>query len=109
MSVERVTKVPAPPTCNCDECQPLLVAPRSDQDTSTDPEEQRKPERADELGWKSYTFYGISFAIGLSGLTLIIKGLIDAGDVEVRTLQLSKQIFDFPFCSFFFFLPYGLV
>ncbi|KAF8804160.1 mitochondrial carrier [Phlegmacium glaucopus] len=82
MSAGRATKLPASVTC--DECQPLLAASRSDEDitiiTSTDPEDQRKLERSDELGWKLYTFYGISTAVGLLGLTLLIKRCIHAGD-----------------------------
>jgi hypothetical protein len=69
---------------NVDERQSLLV-PSVDGDPSiTDPEEQRKIESPDELGWKSYTVYGILSVLGLLVLTLLIKGFIDAGDVEVR-------------------------
>lgn len=90
MSAERATKLPAPGSGDLDERQPLLVSPGSDEIeeiviSTTDPEEQRKLERPDELGWKSYTFYGVLFTLGLLGLTLLIKGFIDAGDVEVRT------------------------
>ena len=70
---------------NVNERQPLLVP--SDEElvsTITDPEEQRKIERLEEFGWKSYTAYGILFVLGLLALTLLIKGFIDAGDVEVR-------------------------
>ncbi|KAF8804146.1 mitochondrial carrier [Phlegmacium glaucopus] len=84
MSAERATKLPAAVTC--DECQPLLVASRSEEDiiinSFTDPEDQRKLERSDVLGWKSYSFYGLSSTIGLLGLTLLIKGFIDAGDMK---------------------------
>lgn len=70
---------------NVDERQPLLVP--SDVEpisTITDHEDQRKIEIPDELGWKSYTVYGILFVLGLLALALLIKGFIDAGDVEVR-------------------------
>ena len=76
---------------NVDERQPLLV-PSGGIDgelissTITDPEEQRKVERPDELGWKSYIVYGILFVLGLLAVTLLIKGFIDAGDVDVRKL-----------------------
>ena len=84
-----------------DERQPLLavVASGSDEDiittSSIDPEEQRKLERPDELGWKSYTIYGILFVLGLLGLTLLIKGFIDTGDVEVRAPVLQSFSGDF--------------
>ena len=69
---------------NGDERQPLLVPSDGEPiSTITDPEEQRKIERLDELGWKSYTVYGILFVLGMLALTLLIKGFIDAGDVEV--------------------------
>lgn len=90
MSVGRTTgKLPASSNGdNFDERQPLLVPSESIDgepiSTITDPEEQRKIERQDELGWKSYTVYGILFVLGLLAVTLLIKGFIDAGDVEVR-------------------------
>ena len=86
MSVGRATKLPGSDNGNSDEHQPLLVASRSDVEiivSTSDPEEQSKIERPDRLGWKSYTFYGILFTLGM---TIFIKGFIDAGDVEVRTL-----------------------
>ena len=70
---------------NVDERQPLLVPSDGEPiSTITDPEDQRKIERPEDLGWKSYTVYGILFVLGLLALTLLIKGFIDAGDVEVR-------------------------
>lgn len=70
---------------NVDERQPLLVPSDGEPiSTITDPEDHRKIERPDDLGWKSYTVYGILFVLGLLALTLLIKGFIDAGDVEVR-------------------------
>jgi hypothetical protein len=70
---------------NTDERQPLLVPSDGEPiSTITDPEEQRKIDRPDELGWKSYTAYGILLVLGLLTLTLLIKGFIDAGDAEVR-------------------------
>jgi hypothetical protein len=87
MSVGKPTgKLPASSNAdNADERRPLLV-PSDGEPISTiaDPEEQRKIERPDKLGWKSYTAYGILFVIGLFALTLLIKGFIDAGDVDVR-------------------------
>jgi hypothetical protein len=90
MSVGNPTNpIPSSPSnINIDERQPLLVPSSSNGNggsttsTATDPEDQRKIERQDELGWKSYTFYGILLVIGLLVLTLLIKGFIDAGDVE---------------------------
>lgn len=76
---------------NVDERQPLLVP--SDGEPITDPEDQRKIEKLDELGWKSYTAYGILFVLGLLALTLLIKGFIDAGDVEVWNFFFLVQPF----------------
>lgn len=78
--------MPTSLTSNPDERQPLLAVSDGEIPISTtaDPEEQRKLERPDELGWKSYTFYGVLFAVGLLSLTLLIKGFIDAGDMKVR-------------------------
>jgi hypothetical protein len=87
MSVGKTTgKLPASSNCdNVDERQPLLIPSDGEPNsTLTDCEEQRKIERQDELGWKSYTAYGILFVLCLLALTLLIKGFIDAGDVEVR-------------------------
>lgn len=96
MSVGKTTgKLPASSNDDSvDERQPLLV-PSGIVDgepisTITDPEEQRKIEVPDELGWKSYTVYAILFAVGLLAVTLLIKGFIDAGDVEVRKSFLSS-------------------
>ena len=72
---------------NVDERQPLLIPSNGEPiSTISDPEDQRKIERPDDLGWKSYTAYGISLVLGLLALTLLIKGFIDSGDVEVRKL-----------------------
>ena len=90
-----VPKVPS--SINGDERQPLLVPSSEigiiDQQniTTDDPEDQRKVEGSDELGWKSYTFYGILLVIGLGALTLLIKGFIDAGDTEVRNPNQKKK------------------
>jgi hypothetical protein len=93
MSVGNPIKPNPSPQSNIiiDERQPLLVPSSSSSSlssgngdfTTTDLEDQRKIERQDELGWKSYTFYGILLVIGLLVLTLLVKGFIDAGDVEV--------------------------
>ena len=85
MSVGKSTgKLPASSDGD-NERQPLLVPSDGEPiSTITDPEDQRKVERPDELGWKSYTAYGILFVLGLLALTFLIKGFIDAGDVEVR-------------------------
>ena len=78
---------------NVDERQPLLVPSDGEPiSTLTDPEDQRKIAR-DELGWKSYTAYGILFVLGLLALTLLIKGFIDSGDVEVWKLFYLVQSF----------------
>jgi len=89
MSVGTATKPnPSPQSNIIDERQPLLVPSSSSSSSgngdspTTDLEDQRKIERQDGLGWKSYTFYGILLVIGLLVLTLLVKGFIDAGDVE---------------------------
>jgi hypothetical protein len=86
MSVGNTTKLPASSNGdNPNERQPLLVpSGPSLESVAQDPEEQRKIARPDELGWKSYTIYSILCLLGLLALTLLIKGFIDAGDVEVR-------------------------
>lgn len=95
MSVGNTTKLPASSNGDDhhpDERQPLL-APSGTSSLESDPEEQRKIERPDELGWKSYTVYGILCLLGLLALTLLIKGFIDAGDVEVRERTFSFFFF----------------
>jgi hypothetical protein len=37
----------------------------------------------DKTGWKTWTSYGVLTVVGIVLLTLLIKGLIDAGDVDV--------------------------
>ena len=37
----------------------------------------------DKTGWKTWTTYGVLTVLGIVLLTLLIKGLIDAGDVDV--------------------------
>ena len=112
MSVGKPTgKLPASSNGdNVDERQPLLV-PSDGEPISTidDPEEQRKFERPDDLGWKSYTAYGILFVLGLLALTLLIKGFIDAGDVDVRKPFLSCSAFKGQRCLTFLGSWYSLI
>ena len=67
-----------------DETQPLLGG-----GTQPGPEDGDELENGvdeappDKTGWKTWTSYGVLTVLGIVLLTLLIKGLIDAGDVDV--------------------------
>lgn len=81
-------KVPSTLSLNS-ERQPLLSTPSTEQggfDPQADEESVVPAPDKTETGWKTWTFYGISVILGLAALTLLIKGFIDAGDVDVGFL-----------------------
>ena len=75
-------------TDDSDERRPLLSPAQVEEGPFTGDEPfvvstDALPLDKEELTWRWYIFYGVSLSFALLGVTLLIKGFIDAGDTDV--------------------------